>query len=762
MIAETWQASITRRLALAAAARLTPNTLRGKLIGATLLTSAAALLLTAALVIASNVLETRSRLVQESQTLADLVGRAATAALLFFDRKTATDDLAILQAKSNIRRALILDAAGNPFAVYPDRRQAANSESAAMRVQAQAQARRLLDAYRATDDRVPRYDHRFEGDDLLVLRPIEFESDIIGSVFLQWDISADIAHQIDNLLIVSAIALTALLLAAVLAYKLLKFFTAPISELLSGMRQVSETGSYSLRIESAGADELGQLTDGFNDMLRQVERRDRELSRYRDHLEDQVVERTEQLVEARDKALAASAAKSVFVANMSHEIRTPLNAILGYAQVLGSGKLRPQQKEYLQVIQDGGEHLLGLINEILDFSSIEAGVLTLNEAGFDLEQMIAQLDAMFQLRCRNKGIGWRVDSTLAGPVAVHGDAGKLRQVLINILGNAVKFTDRGEVTLSVSQSAENDYRFTIADTGPGIATEQQAEVFEPFRQLPTGGTPRRGTGLGLSISKRYVEWLGGELELCSTVGLGSRFSFAIQLPPTLEPIIVASASDELPKLCAKHHYRALVVDDVCENRELLLTWLEGMGFMASSAADGQQAIDAARHDRPDVVLMDIRMPVMGGLEAVKQLRMRYGAAIKYVAVSASTMDHEANAYATAGFDAFVAKPVLLDELVNCLREQLGDIFRDSSAVAEIRNTISEADWQQLQLPEALAARLSEAAALGQLSELYELVDEVSNLGIPSAERFAEELRRSLDRVDFVAIENLLSKAKNAV
>ena len=366
---------------------------------------------------------------------------------------------------------------------------------------------------------------------------------------------------------------------------------------------------------------------------------------------------------AEDSAAAASRAKSAFLASMSHEIRTPMNAILGYAQILERDPtLRAMHREALQTVLSSGNHLLGLIDDVLEISKIEAGRAELRRGEFDLDGLLHDVVGMFRQRCRQKGLTLAVEDLTGGQRRVTGDERKLRQVLINLIGNAVKFTDHGSVTLRVSLEAPDRYAFEVIDTGIGILAEARDAIFEAFNQGPTDHR-RGGSGLGLSICRQHIELMGGTLEVSSSRDRdesGSRFSFAIVLPAPIQIEDVPPAFNALPlTLAPGQSVRAIVVDDVAENRDVLARMLIAAGCDVETAQGGTAAIDLMQRSPADIVFIDIMMPGLDGIETARLFRSRFTERnVKLVAASASALSHERREYLDAGFgNDFLAKPV---------------------------------------------------------------------------------------------------------
>ncbi|MGC1527392.1 MAG: ATP-binding protein, partial [Phormidesmis sp.] len=409
------------------------------------------------------------------------------------------------------------------------------------------------------------------------------------------------------------------------------------------------------------------------------------------------------LREAAKKAQVANQAKSQFLAKMSHELRTPLNAILGFTQLIHYHEtLSSDQRDRLNIINRSGEHLLSLINDVLETSRIEAGQTRLNESCFDLYQFIASVCDMLTLRAIKKGLLLKLEQTEPLPQYVWGDEGKLRQIIINLVGNAVKFTAQGEVTLRVSSAASSTkdqvrVQFEIADTGPGIAPENFKAIFEPFHQAETGRNSYEGSGLGLSISRQNARLMGGDIEVHSQPKQGSTFTCHVQLgvmqAADLEPSpvyrrVVALAPNQ-------PSYRILVVEDVVENRQLLVSLLTMVGFEVCAVEDGRQAVERWCEWQPHCIWMDLYMPEMNGYEATRQIRAAQTAdrseapttptptpiVPTIIALSASVLDHMRDEVMEVGFDDYVCKPFQIGEIFEKMRQRLGVKYQYSDELA---------------------------------------------------------------------------------
>jgi signal transduction histidine kinase/DNA-binding response OmpR family regulator len=458
---------------------------------------------------------------------------------------------------------------------------------------------------------------------------------------------------------------------------------------------------------------------------------------------------------AEAAAEAANEAKSNFLASMSHEIRTPLNAILGYTQLMQRDlELSAEQRDAVSGIRVSGQHLLGLINEILDLSKIEAGRMELNAVIFDLEVLGRGLAATFQPLCAGKRIGFRAAFDGGGKRMVCGDEGKLRQILINLLGNAVKFTKSGEVCLRCKRVRRDDWLFEVVDTGLGIPEEEWGDIFKPFHQ-GRNSQHMGGTGLGLAIAQRQVELIGGRLELQSERGIGSRFYFQVSLPGVdcCESPVNAAV---IRRLKPGGRVLALVVDDHRENADILTQMLAGVGCEVLAAANGGEALRLAREKSPKIVFLDVLLPDANGLSVARTLLAEMAGRVKIVMHTASAMAQFREEAQQIGCAEFIVKPIRAEQVYECLQVHLGAEFEYAAPVTE---AAPPTGWEvgPLELPEELYARLSTAAELHSTTALKSCLLELRQLG-PEPAKLAEQIRQLMRSYDMDGILHLILRA----
>ena len=552
------------------------------------------------------------------------------------------------------------------------------------------------------------------------------------------------------------------LTAAALIFYLISNYllTRPITHLAEASAKLTK-GDYHVDIKPEGAGELTQLAETMATMAGAIRDREDELHEVHRGLEQKVKERTQELERAKRGAEAANRAKSVFLSSMSHELRTPMNAILGFAQLMQRDlSLNDDQRGNLETISRSGQHLLALINDVLEISRIEAGRSERVDCAFDFHNFLLGIEEMLQVRAETKGIELFVELGEL-PRYMESDENKLRQILINLLGNAVKFTDSGSVTLIVEAGKTTDgilpVTFVVKDTGVGISAEELDGIFEPFAQTKAGKQRSEGSGLGLAICHKFVQLLGGEVLVTSEPGKGSEFSFTIPMKPLdADSLPVAEAPAKVIGLEeGQPEYRILVVEDKLDNRQFLLDLFEQIGFQVLEAKNGEEAVAVFKKEHPDLICMDIRMPVMDGYEATRRIKaMPEGSRTPIIALTASVFEEDREPIMVAGCDGFVRKPLKEYELFDSIQQLLGVRFRYEDKSTKSKNG-KQLDHQALaQLPKSLTEQLMEAAQQLDSDEVEKVITEIESHSVA----LASSLRNLTEQFRFDVVIKAVEKA----